>query len=101
MRIYIFCLKLAEIPEFDVTLVNSRFGRKQQETKMATQDRSPSLFLGQSWASWADKVPITDGNGNFIILFHDPYTPRTPSCRFSDTCCVLYCNVRFVLPGVD
>ncbi|KAL8609902.1 hypothetical protein ACOMHN_016377 [Nucella lapillus] len=27
---------------------------------MATQDRSPSLFLGQSWASWADKMSITD-----------------------------------------
>ncbi|XP_076447842.1 uncharacterized protein LOC143284758 isoform X2 [Babylonia areolata] len=28
---------------------------------MATQDRSPSLFLGQSWASWADKMSISDG----------------------------------------
>ncbi|KAK7503353.1 hypothetical protein BaRGS_00005274 [Batillaria attramentaria] len=29
---------------------------------MATQDTSIGQFLGQSWASWADKMSITDGN---------------------------------------
>lgn len=77
---------MAEIPDFDVTFGYARFGRKQQESKMATEDRSPSLFLGQSWASWADKLSITDGNGNFIMLYQYPCAHRIPTLRIWDTC---------------
>lgn len=55
-------------------------GHGTHRTAMASLERSsPSMFLGQSWSSWADKVTNQEDEGKVYFL-SNILNPR--SCYF-------------------
>ena len=51
----------------DVTLGKTRLAKATRRYKMATLDDSPSLYLGQQWTHWAEKVEGKSKNGTLYF----------------------------------